>query len=100
MAPSATRTTTVRMKVARSELTFSTPTLAKIAVRAANKADSSAQASHELARSGMGTSRDEPRTADKRCRLNSKHCADRRPIGHARCREWGLLFAQRRAGPP
>jgi hypothetical protein len=36
-------TTTVRMNVARSEPMFSTPILAKIAVRAANTADSSAQ---------------------------------------------------------
>ena len=36
-------TTMVRMKVARSELTFSTPTFAKIAVSAANTADSTAQ---------------------------------------------------------
>ena len=33
----------VRMKVARSEFTFSTPTLAKIAVRAANTAERTAQ---------------------------------------------------------
>ena len=37
----------VRMKVARSELTFSTPTLAKIAVSAANTADSTAQNCHD-----------------------------------------------------
>jgi hypothetical protein len=36
-------TTIVRMKVAKSELTFLTPILAKIAVSAANTADSSAQ---------------------------------------------------------
>src|SRR5262245_14172383 len=35
--------TMVRMKVAKSALTFSTPTLAKIAVRAANTADATAQ---------------------------------------------------------
>src|SRR5580704_9469835 len=40
-------TTMVRMKVARSELTFSTPTFAKIAVRAANTADSTAQNCHD-----------------------------------------------------
>jgi len=34
--------TTVRMKVARSESTFSTPTFAKIAVKAANAAESRA----------------------------------------------------------
>ena len=38
--------TTVRMKVAKSALTFSTPTFAKIAVRAANTADSTAQSCH------------------------------------------------------
>jgi hypothetical protein len=37
-----TMTTTVRMKLARSELTFSTPILAKIAVSAANTADGTA----------------------------------------------------------
>jgi hypothetical protein len=35
------------MKVARSELIFSTPTLAKMAVKAANAADSSAQTSQD-----------------------------------------------------
>jgi hypothetical protein len=40
-------TTTVRIKVARSEFTFSTPTLTKIAVNAANAADSTAQSSQE-----------------------------------------------------
>src|SRR5580692_12073789 len=37
----------VRMKVARSELTFSTPTLAKIAVSAAKTADSTAHTCHD-----------------------------------------------------
>src|SRR5580692_5375293 len=37
------RTTTVRLNVARSEPMFSTPILAKMAVRAANTADRSAQ---------------------------------------------------------
>ena len=36
-------TTMVRMKVARSELMFSTPTLAKMAVSAAKTADITAQ---------------------------------------------------------
>jgi len=40
--------TTVRMKVAKSELTFSTPTLAKIAVKAANTAESTAQNCHAV----------------------------------------------------
>ena len=35
------------MKVAKSELTFSTPTLAKIAVNAANAADMEAQNCHD-----------------------------------------------------
>src|SRR5262245_31840848 len=48
MAPSTATITRVRMKVARSELMFSTPTLAKIAVNAANAADSSAQTSQWL----------------------------------------------------
>ena len=39
--------TTARMKVAKSELTFSTPILAKMAVNAAKVADSSAQSCHE-----------------------------------------------------
>jgi hypothetical protein len=39
--------TTVRMKVARSELTFSTPTFAKIAVSAAKTADRSAHTTQE-----------------------------------------------------
>src|SRR5690606_13721078 len=43
----ARRMTMVRTKVAKSELTFSTPTLAKIAVNAANAADNKAQKSHE-----------------------------------------------------
>ena len=37
-----TKTTTVRMAVAKFEFTFSTPTLAKIAVSAAKKAESKA----------------------------------------------------------
>ena len=37
----------MRMSVAKSELTFSTPTLAKIAVSAAKAADASAQNCHE-----------------------------------------------------
>src|SRR3954447_2441930 len=41
------RTTMVRMNVARSGLMFSTPTLAKIAISAANTADSSAHVCHE-----------------------------------------------------
>src|SRR4051812_11476270 len=41
--PAASRITMVRMKVAKSELTFSMPILAKIAVSAAKPADSSAQ---------------------------------------------------------
>src|SRR3954465_11274067 len=48
MAPSASRITMVRMRVARSELTFSTPILAKMAVRAANAAESSAQSCQEV----------------------------------------------------
>ena len=40
-------TITVRIKVARSELMPSTPTLAKIAVRAANTADRKAQSCQE-----------------------------------------------------
>jgi uncharacterized membrane-anchored protein len=43
------RTTTVRMNVARSEPMFSTPILAKIAVRAANTADRSAHSCQDLA---------------------------------------------------
>src|SRR5271166_1223079 len=43
MAPAANRMTIVRTKVAKSEVTFSTPTLAKIAVSAAKAADSTAQ---------------------------------------------------------
>ena len=43
MAPAAQRITIVRMKVAKSEPTFSTPTLAKIAVSAANAAERTAQ---------------------------------------------------------
>src|SRR5690606_31041584 len=39
--------TAVRISVAKSELTFSTPTLAKMAVRAAKPAESSAQNCHE-----------------------------------------------------
>ena len=50
--------TAVRMKVAKSELTFSTPILAKMAVSAAKAADSSAQSYQEknvnfMARHGM-----------------------------------------------
>ncbi len=40
-------TTMVRMKGARSELMFSTPTLAKIAVSAAKTADSTAHSCQE-----------------------------------------------------
>jgi hypothetical protein len=43
MVASASRMTTVRTKVAKSVLTFSTPTLAKMAVSAAKIADRSAQ---------------------------------------------------------
>ena len=41
-----TRIMIVRMKVAKSALTFATPILAKIAVRAAKMADSTAHACH------------------------------------------------------
>jgi hypothetical protein len=41
---------TVRIKVAKCELTFSIPIFAKIAVRAANPAESSAQNTHESSR--------------------------------------------------
>src|SRR5882724_3031722 len=41
------KTITVRMKVARSGLMSSTPTFAKIAVSAANTADSTAQTCHD-----------------------------------------------------
>jgi len=47
MAASTKTITTVRMRVARSELTFSTPIFAKRAVRAAKAAESSAQSCHE-----------------------------------------------------
>ncbi len=50
-------TTMVRMKVARSELMFSTPTLAKIAVSAANTAENTAQTcqdDHRLMRVLLG----------------------------------------------
>src|ERR1700728_5025593 len=46
-AASTVRITTVRIRVARSGFTFSTPTLANIAVRAANTADISAHACQE-----------------------------------------------------
>ncbi|MBK8211810.1 MAG: hypothetical protein IPK78_19560 [Rhodospirillales bacterium] len=49
--------TTVRMKVANSESTVSTPTLAKMAVSAANIADSSAQSCHESESRFMTSSR-------------------------------------------
>ncbi|WP_312948964.1 hypothetical protein [Agrobacterium sp.] len=42
--------TMVRMNVAKSELTFSTPILAKIAVKAAKAADSNAYNGHEATR--------------------------------------------------
>ena len=45
--------TKVRMNVAKSELTFSTPTLAKIAVSAANTAESTAQICQEVKVSGF-----------------------------------------------
>lgn len=45
--------TTVRMKVARSALTFATPTLAKIAVSAANIADRIAQNCQEESALGV-----------------------------------------------
>ena len=45
--PKTATTTIVRMKVARSEFTFSTPILANIAVSAANTADSTAQSCHD-----------------------------------------------------
>jgi hypothetical protein len=44
MAPNATTTTIVLIKVARSELIFATPIFAKIAVRAAKKAERRAHA--------------------------------------------------------
>ena len=44
----------VRMKVAKSEPTFSTPTLAKIAVSAANAADSRAHSCHDESRDFIG----------------------------------------------
>ena len=39
---------TVRIRVAKSELTFSTPILPKIAVRAANTAESAAQKGQDV----------------------------------------------------
>src|ERR1700760_1895816 len=48
ISDSVIRTITVRMRVARSELMPSTPTLAKIAVSAANTADRTAQNCQEL----------------------------------------------------
>src|SRR5579862_7816142 len=48
MAASATTTTMVRMKVAKSGLMFCTPTLARIAVSAANTAERSAQSCHVM----------------------------------------------------
>src|SRR3546814_2767825 len=53
---SASRITMVRTKVAKSELTFSTPTLAKIAVSAAKAADNSAQNGHERRMDFIGIS--------------------------------------------
>ena len=50
MQPSTSRITIVRMNVAKSEFTSSTPTFAKIAVNAANVAESSAQNCHESVR--------------------------------------------------
>lgn len=50
MPPRTTTMTHVRTKVAKSELTLSSPTLAKIAVRAAKAAERSAQASQESVR--------------------------------------------------
>src|SRR5262245_7166322 len=47
MSASVARITMVRMNVAKSALTFSTPTLAKIAVSAANTADSTAHSCHD-----------------------------------------------------
>src|SRR5665647_3946100 len=47
MKASVTRMTMVRIKVAKSELMFSTPILAKIAVSAAKTADKTAQACQE-----------------------------------------------------
>jgi|GEM_PF-5151432 hypothetical protein len=48
--PAAQKMTMVRMNVAKSELTFSTPILAKIAVKAAKAADSNAYNGHEATR--------------------------------------------------
>ena len=47
MAANASGMTIVRMKVAKSEPTFSTPILAKMAVRAAEQADRMAHSCHE-----------------------------------------------------
>jgi hypothetical protein len=68
MKASVTRMTMVRMKVAQSELMFSTPILAKMAVSAANAADNKAQNTQDaigmvvigeelLSRSGFGAER-------------------------------------------
>ncbi|OWK18758.1 hypothetical protein AJ88_01430 [Mesorhizobium amorphae CCBAU 01583] len=58
MAASTTRIMTVRMKVAKSELMFSMPTLAKIAVSAANAADSSAQNCRKIRSGSLGWPRE------------------------------------------
>ena len=62
----------VRMKVAKSLLTFSTPTLPKMAVRAANTADSTAQPCHDSpcmvapSARGQGSSPRTPKSSPRR----------------------------------
>ena len=55
ISPANSRMTTVRTNVAKSELTFSMPTFAKMAVRAANAADSKAQNTQESIRFFMSS---------------------------------------------
>ena len=54
MAARTARMTSVLNRVAKSELTSATPTLAKIAVRAAKTAESAAQACQESKRPRIG----------------------------------------------
>src|SRR5271169_7161334 len=55
-----TRITTVRMAVARLELTFSTPTFARTAVRPAKNADSTAQMNQFISFASLRTLRKPP----------------------------------------
>ena len=90
--------TKVRMKVAKSELTFSTPTLAKIAVSAAKIAERTAQTCQDSAPSISSARRAAPAAARTRClpraapwRRRARRCRRSSGASSRRSASCGLL---------